>query len=462
MLRVERQGSRTVLTTVLAIVLGIGLLTAAPALAQELICNDGIDNDGDQQIDCADTDCAGVGTCPVFSTSPLFSLRPPLQVPFDESDLLSSTPLLVFFPAANLGLFGVLLDDLNAFSSGATLGNGAPPLGLLHFSVSQLSVGVGVRAPDVFSEATVGQAAADIYASARVGFNYLVWNQADLGPAPALPTGGFAIPPIDDIDALDLPSGFIGGGVFALATGHPHIGPMGLVGCGGDLFTPPAVLPGPPMPAFAFGPPGFGLGLASCADDVDALHFATGPQASFYFSLAPGSPSLLPGSPIAGCLAGCSPADIFAVLIAAPGAAVRIATAADLGLLPNDDVDAMAWPDCAAPGGADLDLDGVSDVCDNCIGFANPGQHDSDVDGFGNACDADYNQDGFGGAPDFVAFRNAFPSVVGAPNFNPDPDQNADGAVAGPDFATFRTLFGVAVGPSALPCAGVAVPCTTP
>jgi len=29
------------------------------------ICDDAVDNDGDQRVDCSDTDCSGIGTCPV-------------------------------------------------------------------------------------------------------------------------------------------------------------------------------------------------------------------------------------------------------------------------------------------------------------------------------------------------------------------------------------------------------------
>jgi len=34
------------------------------------ICNDGVDNDCDNQLDCADPDCSGVGTCPVGPSGP--------------------------------------------------------------------------------------------------------------------------------------------------------------------------------------------------------------------------------------------------------------------------------------------------------------------------------------------------------------------------------------------------------
>lgn len=426
----------------------------------EIVCDDGIDNDSDVQIDCADTDCAGVGSCPLSSGLPLFSLRPPQVVPFDESALLSSPPLVEIITAGDLGLSGGGSENLNAFSSPAALGVSSPPLGLLHFSVSRTTAGVDIFAPDVFSEATAGQAAGDLYTSSRVGVDNLSWNQTDLGIAPALHPGMAASPPIDDVDALDLPAaGSVGVALFALETGHPYTGASSLVGCGGDLFTPGP--PATPTAAFAYGPPGTGMGLLSCLDDVDALHFSTGSGGHFYFSLAPLSPSLAPGSPIAGCATGCSAADIFVVATGTPGFPSLFATASDLGLLPTDDVDAIAWPDCAAPGGPDADVDGVADSCDNCLGRMNAAQDDTDADGYGNRCDADYNQDLITGAPDFVTFRDAFPSSAGTADFNPNADHTVDAAVAGPDYSTFRALFTHPPGPSGLLCQGV-VPCTWP
>lgn len=101
------------------------------------------------------------------------------------------------------------------------------------------------------------------------------------------------------------------------------------VGCGGDLFFAGSLFLGYTA-----------LGLHSCLDDVDALEIDTTSN-KIYFSLAPGSPALAPGSPIGGCAAGCSAADLFSIQAGAP-AATRFATAANLGLLPSDNVDALA------------------------------------------------------------------------------------------------------------------------
>lgn len=60
-----------------------------------------------------------------------------------------------------------------------------------------------------------------------------------------------------------------------------------------------------------------------------------------------------------------------------------------------------AWRAVAFSGNQDGDGDGVKDLCDNCVGTANPTQQDTDSDGLGDACDScptdplqDVDQDG--------------------------------------------------------------------
>jgi hypothetical protein len=402
-----------------------------------------------------------VGASPA-NALPFFSIDFPSPTliafpPFTESDVFMGPgpvagPPVFVLPAGALGLLGLGIDELDAMAVG-TPGF----LGALHFSVDRFSAGVPVFAPDVASEAAAGQQAGDIYvtgsilAPVRLALNALGYNQDILGEIPPFPPGVAAPPPIDDLDALHLDMAAVVPTFFSLALGHPYIGASGLFGCGGDLFVPiPAGPPGPALPFFA-------LGLGFCADDVDALELdlVTG---DFYFSLAPGSPSLAPAGPL-GCPAvGCSPADIFV----APGAAgfgFVAAPAAALGLAFTDNLNALAANPCLGAIGADGDGDGVDDGCDNCILLPNPTQFDSDVDGYGNACDPDYDQSGVVLAPDFVTLSLAFGTVLGGPGYDPTCDHDESGGIFAPDFVTLAILYGGPPGPSALPCAGT-VPCT--
>ena len=57
----------------------------------------------------------------------------------------------------------------------------------------------------------------------------------------------------------------------------------------------------------------------------------------------------------------------------------------------------------------------------------------------------DINGDRFVNGIDFAAFRAAFGSGPGDPNFNPAFDVNGDGFITGPDFAAFRANFGQSI-----------------
>lgn len=242
-----------------------------------------------------------------------------------NSAILSSGPVggppTVEVLPVSLGLSGGVSDEINA----VTFGAGAPGL-TFHFSVDRASAG---STGDVVVAAVAGQAAGDLFATDLLGSNSLAINQHSLGLTPSTSSGTPTLPPVDDLDAFDL---FYDGPnaadliIYTLETGHPIMGTS--VGCGGDLF----------LSGFLF----FGyaaLGLGSCLDDVDALEIDNASN-TIYYSLAPGSPSLLPGT-IAGCATGCSPADIFSISAGQPVASV-FATASALGLLPSDNVDALA------------------------------------------------------------------------------------------------------------------------
>ncbi len=399
-------------------------------------------------------------SAPLARAVPFFSVDAvsPSVPGVSESDILAPGPIggppAVAIAAGVLGLAGAGIDDLDAITRVVA----SATLGVLHISVDRFSPGtVPPPPPDVGSEALAGQEAGDIYTVGSLPLQSLAWNQAILGLLPAVPAGVAVLPPIDDLDALDLGAA-PALPIMSLAVGHPYLGASGMVGCGGDLFLPGLA------PALPFG--AGGLGLLACADEVDALQF-DGATGSFLFSLAPGSPSLLPGSPIVGCIAlGCTAADIFVWPGAAPsGLAIP---AAMLGLGPLDNVDAIAYAPAVCPVAmADADGDGIDDSCDNCLSaaFPNPDQTDTDADGYGNICDADYDQSGVTGGSDFIAFRMAFGSALGAPAYVSWIDMTdgvggpPDGVIGGADFIRYRASFGLVPGPSGLACAGVP-PCT--
>jgi hypothetical protein len=339
-------------------------------------------------------------------------------------------PPAVAVPAPALGLAGGPADELDAISYGG------PVLGPLFLSVDAASVGVAGVPPDVASEAGVFQAAGDAFITFPP-FNPVYLNQAMLGEVPPILPGVVAVPPVDNLDALDIgatlagppPAPFLPPPLFSLAAGNV----FGLSGA--DLLGPgPAVV----LPA-----PGVGL---VAADDIDALHFDS-TTGDIYFSLAPGSPSLFIAS--AGCpVPPCSPADIF-VLPAGVLPFLLFVPAAALGLLPADNVDAIAFD-------SDGDGDGVLDSVDNCPATPNAPQCDTNGDGCGNICDPDFMplgpvNDGVVGAPELILVSMSFLSPV--PPAPPDVDLTCDAGdlvIGAPELITVVTYFGMAPGPGAI------------
>jgi len=258
--------------------------------------------------------------------SPFFSLdaASPSVPGVSNNDVLAPGPVggppAVATPAAALGLPPGLPNELDAMTTGAPV----DPLAIF-FSVDRAAVGLpGGPAPDVFSEASAGQAAGDVFVSGGGGTNTLVFNQDILGLLPAVAPGVSAGAPIDNLDALDLAGAAAPGvGFYSLLAGNS----FGLSGAD-ILFTPAGG--GPPV----VGVSALALGL-TFADDIDALHLDTS-TGDCLFSLVPGSPSLttllaLAGDVLVapGCGGGGAPSVLFAGLT--------------LGLAPGDNLDGLAF-----------------------------------------------------------------------------------------------------------------------
>jgi len=267
----------------------------------------------------------------------LFSISAasPSAVAVSPADILAPGPAggppIVRVPFPALGLLPG--DDIDALSIGPFTLPSLP-----FFSVDPASVGLPFGPPDVASEAAAGQAAGDIFVDPSVG----------LAPPPgintlALDQSALGLMPPDDLDALDMdgkntlhPARPI---LFSLTPGSPT---LGVIGAGPeDILVTSLVAPVPGVWM-----PGAAMGLVP-GDDVDAfLWWAS--QGIPYFSLAPGSPSLL--------ATGFSPADVFAVGVGAFGFGPSIGS---LSLLPTDNVDAFSGNPSLVPEPSSLALFGL-------------------------------------------------------------------------------------------------------
>jgi hypothetical protein len=379
------------------------------------------------------------------ATGPSFTLAPPSPtlglIPAGPSDILS-TPIppvpgpmplpVVGIPAAALGL--VPGDVVNSISYGTLPAAPGPGFQLL-FSVDPMSAGAAFAPPppNVSCEAPA-EAAADVFLSQPAGpplplpnVGYLDGNGAPAGCGPfPVPGLGLMEPSPDDVIGLEgCAESFVFTGAvltgpvfFTLAPGSPTLIAVGATTA--DLLV--ALPPGFAPPGVAVVGPALGLigGPPGCAppacDAIDALAASAPVGLPVLISLAPGSPTL-------GACAF-SPADLL--LRPAPACAPPVFPPPLTGLLPGDNIDAVAagfdpdadmvftacdnCPAVANNAQADADGDVVGDLCDNCPLAPNPGQADGDGDLLGDACDncplvanpgqADGDGDGVGDACD--------------------------------------------------------------
>jgi hypothetical protein len=292
-----------------------------------------------------------------------------------------------------------------------SFGFDAIPSGVFFFSVDRAARGVGgLFPPDVDSERASG-AAGDVYRSFFPPNHTLVLDGDGEGGSP--PPDGLGLdedgPSIDDLVGLDMcaaaaadpdADGVLDAPVyFTLAAGSPSLGSLGAgphdilrsrVGATGSA---------------TLWMSGSTLGLVS-GDAIDAL--ATD-ESAVYFSLAPGSPTLLGpdgeadrnNDPDPDDM---TPADIMsqAFLAVLPGSALNLEeddnlVGLSLGFDQDNDLVPNGCDNCLAvsnPAQADGEADGVGDLCDNCVSTVNADQADTDSDGAGDACDADDDDDG--------------------------------------------------------------------
>ena len=242
----------------------------------------------------------------------------------------------ILFPGPGIGIPFALLglvpeDEVDALSYEP---HSLSPIGLF-FSVDGSAI--GAPGTDVAIEAAFFEAAGDVFAADPddpIPDNFLVFDQFDLGLLAPVPG------PLDNLDALEMD--FYEGGpgpvYFSLAPGSPTL--VGMGAGPGDILS---VFPGggPPVVALSAGDLGLGPG-----DNLDALTFmppieVEGPPlvSPFIFSIDAASPSPFAPGDVLGVTAGPTPTVLL--------------TAAELGLLPSDELDALdiELDDIEPPGG---------------------------------------------------------------------------------------------------------------
>jgi hypothetical protein len=344
-------------------------------------------------LDASSPTLAAIGAAPGEILSPAV---PPAPGPLSD-------PLRAFA----LSDLGLVAGDI---PSAVSFGVDAIPTGVFFFTVERSAVGIGgLFPPDVDSERTSG-AAGDIYRSNFPPNHTLVLDGDGVGGAPppglGLEESGT---PIDDLVGFSMcastavdpdADGVLDAPIyFSLAPGSPTLATLGAGPQ--DVFRSRVGAAGSATLWLA----GSTLGLVA-GDVIDAL--ATD-GSTVYFSLAPGSPTLLGPDGEADQNNDPDPDDMtagdvmnFAFSAVFPFSALNLDEDDDLvglslGFDQDNDLVPNACDNCsvfANPDQADADADTVGTACDNCPAVANVDQADADLDGAGDACDADDDDDG--------------------------------------------------------------------
>ncbi len=308
----------------------------------------------------------------------------------------------------SLSALGLVSGDIPvAFSFGLD----AIPSGVLFFGVDRSAAGIsGLFPPDVDSERSSG-AAADIYRSRFPPNHTLVLDGNGLDGSPPAPGLGLGEDgsPIDNLIGFSMcAASAVDPGVdgvldspvyFSLAEGSPSLASLGAEPR--DILQSRVGSSG----AATLWRSGSNLGLV-VGDVIDAL--ATDGN-SVYFSLAPGSPTLLGPDGEADRNNDPDPDDMspgdvmsYAFVAVFPFSALNLVeddnlVGLSLGFDQDNDLVPNGCDNCLSLSNADqadLDADAVGDLCDNCVSGANAGQTDTDGDGAGDACDPDDDDDG--------------------------------------------------------------------
>ena len=153
--------------------------------------------------------------------------------------------------------------------------------------------------------------------------------------------------------------------------------------------------------------------------------------------------SLRSGSPSLAVIPSASAAAILRKPTNGPPA--LFIPAQTLGLRNADELDAIAFADFVNLAGTDLDADWIPDSIDNCVGLQNPLQEDAEGDGCSNQCDVDLDGSGLYGLSDLFFYGAVCNGGIGGPEC--DFNVNGTGGDPGDRAIIVGTPLGTPPGP---------------